>query len=182
MHNETPRVLIVDDEETICELLRDELSEDGCRCTIALNADDALFELDKREFDIALLDIKLPGISGMDLLQKMRIIRKDFPVIMITAINDVDTAVEAMTLGAIDYVVKPLDMDRVRAGISIGLWEKQVKALKKMDAIARNLEVELCPGCVFSAEVNRKTIEAAQYLGIPTKEIQHWSETRFRPG
>ena len=88
-----PAILIVDDEETICDIICEELSAQGYVCDVALNAEDALVELKRRNFDVALLDIKLPGISGIGLLRTIEKCYQMTAIIMITAVKDVDAAV-----------------------------------------------------------------------------------------
>ena len=106
-----PTVLIVDDDEAICELISEGLLEDGYSCDIASTADEALTKLHNYRFDIALLDIKLPGKSGMELLRAFQTLFQNTEVVMITAVKDLDTAIQAMKLGASDYVVKPFTID-----------------------------------------------------------------------
>ncbi len=117
MHRKESSVLIVDDEPSVCDLLHSELVERGFFCATAFDGDNALAKLRKQHFDVMLLDIKLPGMSGITLLRKLEQVYRRPRIIMITAINDVDTAVETMKLGASDYIVKPFDLDRVEASI-----------------------------------------------------------------
>lgn len=119
-------MLIVDDEQSVCHLLCSELDEHGYVCTPAKSGNDALNILAAQDFDVALLDIRMPGISGMDLLKKMRLNHSHVAAIMLTAVNDVSTAVEAMKLGAMDYIVKPFDLDKVVATIRATLQTKKV--------------------------------------------------------
>ncbi len=121
MVSKKPNVLIVDDEQVVCDLLHDELSERGYLCTTVLSGDDALGKLAKQDFDVVLLDIRLPGMSGMEVLREIWLNHGNTATIMITAVNDVDTAVEAMKLGASDYIVKPFDLDRVNTSIRAAL-------------------------------------------------------------
>ena len=117
MGDKKARVLIVDDEQVVCDLLHDDLSDRGYLCATALNGDEALKNLAKQDFDVVLLDIRLPGMSGMEVLREIWLNHSKTATIMITAVNDVDTAVEAMKLGASDYIVKPFELDRVDASI-----------------------------------------------------------------
>ena len=111
------KILIVDDEKTVCDVLSDGLHGDGYPCYVALDAKEALTRLAAEDFDLVLLDIKLPDISGMEVLQRIRLNYPYTGVIMITGVNNVDTAVKAMKLGASDYIVKPFDLDRVNRAI-----------------------------------------------------------------
>jgi len=181
MVNKRPRVLIVDDEQVVCDLLHDELSERGYLCTTVLSGDDALTKLATQEVEVVLLDIRLPGMSGMEVLREIWLRHSDMATIMITAINDVATAVEAMKHGATDYIVKPFDLERVNASIGTAL-ETKLAAPKpsEMDAIARGVEAKVDPFSAFSAVVTERTIEIARQLGIAEEKIQRWAAAKAK--
>ncbi|MFC2016833.1 response regulator [Chloroflexota bacterium] len=170
-------VLIVDDEQVVCDLLSDELHEQGYLCTAVLSGDDALTKLETQGFDVVLLDIRLPGMSGMEVLREIWLDHHNTAIIMITAVNDVDTAVEAIKLGASDYITKPFEMDRVRASIRTALETKPAtaKSLTEMNAIARGVEIKLDPFSAFSRVVTQRTVDIARQLSIDEKEIQQWA-------
>ena len=180
MVNKMPSVLIVDDEEVVCDVLHDELSERGYLCTTVLNGNDALAKLAAEDFAVVLLDIRLPGMSGMDVLREIWLNHTNTATIMITAINDVNTAVEAMKLGASDYIVKPFDLDRVNASIHTALETETAtkKSPTEIDAIARGVEAKLDPFSAFSRVVTEKTIDIARQLDIADAEIQRWAEAK----
>ena len=98
--NRAPAVLIVDDEQPICELLCEVLGEQGYLCQSVNSGDEALALLKEKEFDLALLDIKMPGMSGIDLLGTISASYRNTSVLMTTAVNDMNTVVEAMQRGA----------------------------------------------------------------------------------
>ena len=128
MDNKKTSVLIVDDEPMVCDLLREDLNERGYLCTTALSGNDALTSLAKQDFDVVLLDIRLPGMSGMEVLRRIRrtwFNHSDIATIMITAVNDINTAVDAMKLGASDYIVKPFELDEVDTSIRQAIEAKQ---------------------------------------------------------
>jgi putative two-component system response regulator len=122
--NRKPQILIVDDERAICDLLSQELTERGYQCSTALDAVEALKEMQKQDFDVALLDIKMPEMSGLELLRRMRSECPNTSVIMITCVCDADTMVEAFKLGALHYIMKPLDLDDVAATVRLLLEMK----------------------------------------------------------
>ncbi len=181
MVNTKISILVVDDEQVVCDLLYDELSDRGYLCTTALNGDEALVNLAKQEFDVILLDIRLPGMSGMEVLREIWLNHNDTATIMIMAVNDVDTAVEAMKLGALDYIVKPFELDRVDASIRTALETKQAikKSPTEMDAIARGVEAKLDPFSAYSKVVTQRTTEIARHLGINEGEIQRWAAAKL---
>jgi DNA-binding response OmpR family regulator len=201
---EKPRVLIVDDEQVVCDLLYDELSERGYLCTTVLNANDALTKLAAQSFDVALLDIRLPGISGMEVLAEMRSNHTNTAAIMITAVNDVDTAVEAIKLGASDYIVKPFDVNKISTSIHTALENKKCspkrdgcktalcvitekdrkqadgELFNQINAISRGVEAKLDSLDDRSEMVIQRTIDVARQFGIPEAEIQRWATARAR--
>ncbi len=116
------KVLVVDDEETICVALDAWLSKEGYHVETACSGMDALALLSQKIFDLYLVDIKMPGMDGLDLLARIRELQADATIIMITAHGSIQTAVEAMKRGAADYLCKPFDpetlsmlMERVAA-------------------------------------------------------------------
>lgn len=177
MVKKKPGILIVDDEQVVCDLLHDELSERGYLCSTALDGNTALTKMATQDFDVVLLDIRLPGISGMEILREVLLGQTGPAIIMVTAVNDVDTAVEAMKLGASDYIVKPFDMDMVDSSIHTALETRRTtgKRLSEMDAIASGVEVLLDPFLGYSKMVTQRTVDIARRLGINEKEIERWS-------
>jgi two-component system response regulator HydG len=116
------KVLVVDDEETICLALEAWLTKEGYHVETACSGTDALELLSRKSFDMYLVDIKMPGMDGLDLLARIREVQADATIIMITAHGSIQTAVEAMKRGAADYLCKPFDpealsllMERVAA-------------------------------------------------------------------
>lgn len=102
----TPRVLVVDDEHTITDLVGIYLQNEGYEVTLAYNGADAAREILTHEFDLAILDIMLPDIDGFELLRTIRA-NRTYPVIMLTARDAQADKIEGLSLGADDYVVKP---------------------------------------------------------------------------
>ena len=100
-------ILIIDDEEVIRRLLNRKLSGEGYRCQEAGNAAQALGKLRKEPADLVLLDIKMPGKSGTELLPEIKAGFPDTAVVMATATIDTSIAVKAMKLGAYGYITKP---------------------------------------------------------------------------
>jgi len=104
-------ILIVDDEDSVRDSLYNWFIEDGFRVECAENARKALTILESDEFDIILADIKMPGMDGLEMLKRIKSIKPDSIVIVMTAFATVDTAVKALKDGAYDYVTKPFDPD-----------------------------------------------------------------------
>jgi DNA-binding NtrC family response regulator len=104
-------ILIVDDEESVRDSLNNWFIEDGYSVECAENAKQALLLLEARNFDIILADIKMPGMDGLEMHRRIKVLNKDAIVIIMTAFASVDTAVQALKDGAYDYVTKPFDPD-----------------------------------------------------------------------
>ena len=105
------RILLVDDEKDFVEMLSLRLNEAGEKVTAAYSGKECLETLENTEIDVVILDIKMPGMDGMETLKE---IKKKFPlieVIMLTGHGSAETAVEGMKLGAFDYLMKPADFD-----------------------------------------------------------------------
>jgi len=113
-----PTILIVDDEKLLLSSLERALSGDGYNALTAKNGKDALAFFEKHNPDIVLLDVKLPDIDGMHLLRKIKEIDMHCPVIMMTAYSGIRGAVEAIKLGAYDYIAKPFDIEELKFAIA----------------------------------------------------------------
>ena len=105
------RILVVDDEEAIRKLMQRILEESGYTVDTAANGREALIKISETETVAVLLDIRMPDMSGMEVLQQIANNRPEASVIMVTAVNDAQTAIEAMKLGAYDYIIKPFNHD-----------------------------------------------------------------------
>lgn len=122
------RILIADDEKNIRELLRDELAASVSRAVVAENGLDALGLLEKEEFDVLLLDMNMPGLDGLEVLKKMK--SQDIPteVVILTAHATIQTAVEAMKLGAYDYLLKPFKVAELMPVIEKAYEKKKLRS------------------------------------------------------
>jgi DNA-binding NtrC family response regulator len=130
-------ILIVDDEESVRDSLYNWFIEDGYRVECAENANRALSILESDSFDIILADIKMPGMDGLEMLRRIKLLKSDSIVIVMTAFATVDTAVQALKDGAFDYVTKPFDPDDLshlirNASKQISLVEENENLKKKV--------------------------------------------------
>jgi len=107
------RILIVDDEEEICSVLARRLSREGYICVTATSGKEALDHLNKKNFSLIITDIKMPEMDGIEFLKDVRAADPEIMAIMITAFPEVERVIEAIRLGACDFVLKPLDLDKV---------------------------------------------------------------------
>ncbi len=108
-------ILIVEDEKPISELLRLSLRKAGYECTCCADGMDAADIIEKRAFDLVLLDVMLPGIDGFELMEYIR--DNGTPVIFITAKNSVSDRVRGLRMGAEDYIIKPFDIQELLARV-----------------------------------------------------------------
>jgi len=106
-------ILIADDDNAIRRTLELHLSEEGYVVRTAADGHEAIAKAEQQEVDLMLLDLRLPGLDGFEVLRTIKDRRPDLPVIMITAYDDMATAIEAIRLGAIDHLGKPVDLDHL---------------------------------------------------------------------
>jgi len=121
------KILIIDDEQSILDLLDMVFKKQGYAVETALSADKAFKLIDEDEIDLVLTDVKLPQKSGMDILKHIRENKPEIPVIMITAYGTIKQAVEAFKSGAVDYVLKPFDIEELKIIVEKGLKERRLK-------------------------------------------------------
>jgi two-component system nitrogen regulation response regulator NtrX len=121
------RVLVVDDEASIRSSLEKLLSYEKYRTFSAPDGPSALELIADERIDIVLLDIKMPGMDGLEVLQKLKEMREGLPVIIISGHGNVSTAVEATKLGAFDFIEKPIDLDRLLLTVRNGLKQGELK-------------------------------------------------------
>ena len=116
-----PRILVVEDERVVSFLLTRSLEASGYSVVASADGLEAL-ELGMREsFDLVLLDQRLPGLLGLEILQRWQAANRSFPVIMVSAITGEDDVIKALDMGAVDYVRKPFSVQEVLARIKIRL-------------------------------------------------------------
>ncbi len=133
------RVMIVDDEEDFVEMLSLRLEEVGERVTKTYNGVQCLEHLEEKDHDVVILDIKMPGMDGIETLRE---IKKRFPlveVIMLTGHGTTQTAVEGMKLGAFDYLLKPADFEELQTKLNGARQKKEEQQERIRIAEARLL-------------------------------------------
>ena len=109
-----PNILIVEDEPKMLRLLELNLAEEGYSIFLSGDAETGLKVLRQETIDLVLTDLKLPGLSGLGLLQEIKQLNASLPVVVMTAYGTVETAVEAMKAGASDYVLKPFSLEEIK--------------------------------------------------------------------
>ncbi|MFO0948318.1 MAG: response regulator [Planctomycetota bacterium] len=119
-------VLIVDDEPFIRDIIRRWLAKEGYRCVTASSGPEVLELLDKEHFDLLISDIRMPGMNGVELLSAVKSRHADVAVIMVTAVDDRNTANRTLDLGAYGYIIKPFDENEVLIQVSNALSRRSL--------------------------------------------------------
>jgi DNA-binding NtrC family response regulator len=127
MRNLTQRILIVEDEAPMCELLMSFFAEKGYKVESAQDGEEAIARLEEQDYALVITDIKLPGMSGLELLARMRMDWPDSVVIIMTAFSSISSAVEAMKLGAEDYIGKPFQLDELAITVEKALERRSLR-------------------------------------------------------
>jgi DNA-binding NtrC family response regulator len=122
------RILIVDDDEVSCQLFGEVLAGDGYKVDQARSGEEALDCLRKESYDLLLVDVRMPGITGLDVTRAMRQEQPSLPVIVMTSFGSIETAVEAIHEGAYDYVSKPMNLDELKKIVVRALGQQELHA------------------------------------------------------
>ena len=122
----TPHILVVDDDELTCQELKGIYRHNGYKVTVAHCAEEALTRLAESDIDLSVIDIRLPGMSGAELVKNIRANYPEVPVIVITGHGDIETAIDVLKLGASDYFAKPFSLAAIQESTRIVLQKAQV--------------------------------------------------------
>lgn len=120
-NNATYRILVVDDEKNLCARIKRELDKEGYQTAVAHNGAQCLDYFKKNKADVLIVDIKMPRMSGLELLERCREITDDFVPIIITGHGDFEIATKSLKLGAYDYLKKPISLDKLIASVKKGI-------------------------------------------------------------
>ena len=145
------RVLVVDDESSVCTLLSERLGQDGYQCRTALSGEEALKLMAHDPADLVISDLRMAGISGMDLLEEVRAKYPHAAFLVATGVDDIKVSIEAMKKGACDYLVKPIQLDGVVASARRALEKKMMEI--ELENYRHNLE--------FMVEQRTRQLQAA---------------------
>src|SRR5213083_2775060 len=104
------RILLIEDDAGIVGGLKKELQFEGYEVAVAERGDKGLTQAKERPFDVVITDLKMPGLSGLELVEQLHAAKPKLPIILMTAFGTTETAIEATKLGAYDYLLKPFDM------------------------------------------------------------------------
>ncbi|MCI0527288.1 MAG: sigma-54 dependent transcriptional regulator, partial [Nitrospira sp.] len=132
------KVLIVDDEKDTCEILAHLINREGLQAIVSYSGDAAVKMVQSESPDVLLVDFKMPGMDGMEVLQKVRALDEDLPVVLITGFANVRGAVDAIKAGAHDYLAKPFDNREVLRVVLRALAERSLK--RKLKHLASQVQ------------------------------------------
>ena len=158
------RILVIDDEAAVRDSLKMILEYDGYDCLLAPSGQDGLTRVEKDSPDLVFLDVKMPGMDGIDVLRRLRELDEALPVVMISGHGTVSTAVEATKLGATDFLEKPLSTERVTLTIR--------NTLKQQRVIEENRSWRK------AAEVRHEMIGSSPALEVVTEAVRRAAPVR----
>ncbi|MFQ5457511.1 MAG: response regulator [Myxococcota bacterium] len=150
------KILVVDDDKDVCEYLRQLLTEEGFRVKATTDPTTVLGELKKERFHLVILDLKMPKLGGVELMQQIRKHDSDIIVIVLTAYPSVESAVDTMKHDAFDYLQKPFKVEELREIITTAIREK---------GLLTNLEERL------NSEIGRRVRELRQEQKLTLKQL-----------
>lgn len=110
MENQKINILLIDDEEEFISTLAERLELRGYQCRTAGDGESGIQMIENESFDIAILDLMMPGLNGLDTLRQIKTTNKELPVILLTGHGSTKDGMEGMRLGAFDFLIKPLDI------------------------------------------------------------------------
>lgn len=163
-------ILIVDDDHGMCETLSDILKEEGYLTSTAESGAKAVQLAKKHFYNVTLVDVRLPDVSGLKVLEEIKNVHPETCVIIITAYATLKNAIDALNMGADAYITKPVDLDEVKAIIRKEIHNQQLLFEKT------RLEQELVEDFMATIETLAALIEVKDpYLAGHSKEVKRWS-------
>jgi DNA-binding NtrC family response regulator len=169
-------VLVVDDEKPTRVLMERELPQSGCVVVAVKSGEEALEVLTSQEFDVVLLDLKMPGIGGMETLRRLRSSGVTAEVVVLTGHPEVDSAIEAMKLGAYDYLTKPFKLSEVEAVLKRAAEKKRLQeentALRRIVA-----QRDTAPLILGESQAMRSLLEMVERVAASNAPVLIYGET-----
>lgn len=133
------KVMLVDDEKDFIEILSQRLETRGLKVIAVTGGEEALAMTDDQNFDVAVVDFAMPGINGIETLKQIKEKRPDIEVIMLTGQGTIQSGIEAMKHGAIDYLEKPVDLNILMEKIRLAKQQRMLALKKKSADEVRNI-------------------------------------------
>ena len=166
-----PKILIIDDEPDICKALRYLLEREEYSVTCTYSGEAGIEAFRKDWFDVVLTDLKMGRVDGMAVLEKIKEISHEMPVIIMTAFGSIESAVEAMKHGATDYIIKPFLNEEIRLTVSRIIEQKKIigRIMRENTALKQQISQRMaCRDFVANSDAMIKIIETLEKV-IPTK-------------
>ena len=142
-HEQVTKILVVDDEPYVCELLSRWLTAEGYSCDVASNGEAAIELLKREQHHLVVSDIMMPGMSGLDLLTIMKTMFPDVAVIMVTAVDDRETAIMTLEVGSYGYVIKPFNRNEILINVANALERRRLTLVSQEHERALEAKVHL---------------------------------------
>ena len=117
------KILVIDDEQVVCNVLKKFLTKREYKASTALNGEEGIKKIKKEKPHIVLLDIRMPGMDGIETLKKIREIDKTIGIVMITALKEEEVGKKCIELGAYDYIIKPFSIDYLETVLLVKLLD-----------------------------------------------------------
>jgi DNA-binding NtrC family response regulator len=170
------RILIVDDELVVRDSLQKWFDSEGYDAGAVSSGREALFAVQQKQYDLALLDIKMPGMDGMELQKKLREVDADLTVVIMTGYASVETAVDALKMGAYDYITKPVDPDELVHLVSNALGHKRYK--RELERLRENLQ-EIYPDTklIGNSPAIRRVLELVEMVAATDTTVLIYGES-----
>jgi len=175
-------ILVVDDERVVCRSCEKILREEGFSVTTSLSGKSCLKLIDERKYDAVILDLKIPDINGMELIKMIKDKKPQTTIIIITGYSSLDSGIEAMKLGAADYIPKPFTPDELTISLREALHKRPVVAEEK-DIIEQLIKgEEFIEPFIGGWDIVEPVIRTDQ-LGAEIKEFKYdvWAQAPFKP-
>lgn len=158
-----PKILVVDDEPKICEFLETLLQQDGYATEAAESGDAAIAKVSSARYDLIISDLKMPGMDGFELAKRVKGVREDLPVVIVTGYATVGTAIQALRQGVDDYVTKPFKIDEMRKVVA------RVLEKSRLEGENRRLVAELEAA---NAELKKHRASLADKVKLTTEDLE----------
>lgn len=170
------RVLVADDERFMAEMLQEIFEEEGMLVEAALDGKQALEKFRSSSFDLVLLDLRMPEVSGMDVLREIKQTDPDIPVVVITAYGSVDSAVEALKVGAYDFVTKPFKIEELKNIVHRALELERLR--RERDYLLDEIREEFCfEGVIGESPKMREIMQVAQRVAKTDATVLIYGES-----
>lgn len=170
------RVLVADDERFMAEMLQEIFEEEGMLVEAALDGKQALEKFHSSSFDLVLLDLRMPEVSGMDVLREIKQTDPDIPVVVITAYGSVDSAVEALKVGAYDFVTKPFKIEELKNIVHRALELERLR--RERDYLLDEIREGFCfEGVIGESPRMREIMQVAQRVAKTDATVLIYGES-----